>query len=134
MIVRQRGDHADADKQHRQDHDGHRPMQDPRECCEPQVLRHRYTPFPRSGVWTALGSFFSPARRVKDSEYAADCALSKGSSDGSIPEGNTSGSKLTSRQLPSASPSMRLIVSIPISTCSRLLGHGMVASSAGSPG
>jgi hypothetical protein len=42
----------------------------------------------------ALGDFssFSAARNVKEREYAADRALSSGSSDGSTPAGNTSGS------------------------------------------
>ena len=38
------------------------------------------------------------------------------------------------RQFPGASPSIRLMVKVPTSTCWRLLGHGIVASPVGSAG
>jgi hypothetical protein len=44
----------------------------------------------------ALGCFASPARLVNDREYTAERALSKGSSEGAMPTGNTRGSKLIS--------------------------------------
>ena len=68
MIIRQRRDHADADEQNRRDQDRNGPVQDLRECVELQVLRHGHAPLPLAGIWTALGSFSSPARRVKDVE------------------------------------------------------------------
>ena len=51
---------------------------------------------PAAALVAALGCFVSPARLVNDCAYTAERALSKGSSDGTIPAGNTSGSKLMS--------------------------------------
>src|SRR5260370_16802756 len=103
-------------------------MEDPRQGRESQVLRHGHAPLPLAGVWTALGSFVSPARRVKEVEYAADRVLSRGSSEGSIPDGSTSGSKLISRQLPALSPPPRPLVTAPTSTPPPFLSHAVVTS------
>jgi hypothetical protein len=48
-----------------------------------------------------------------------------------MPEGSTSGSKLTSRQLPGVSLDV-IDHQVPASTCRRLLGQGFVASPVGS--
>src|SRR5437899_162854 len=97
MVVGQRGDHGNADAKHGQDHRGHRPVQQPREGGELVAFRwHPHSPFRTSAGVIALGCFVSPARLVNDCEYTAERALSKGSSDGAMPAGNTSGSKLIS--------------------------------------
>src|SRR5882672_8903981 len=97
MVVVQRGDHGDADAEHGQDHRGHRPVQQPREGGELTALGgHPHSPFRMSAGVVALCCFVSPARLVNDREYTAERALSKGSSDGAMPVGNTNGSKLTS--------------------------------------
>src|ERR1700722_2187734 len=120
MVVRQRGDHRNADEQHRQDHRRHRPVQYPGEQRELLgAHRWRYSRFVTHwrisvGV-TALGCLVSPARLVNDCEYTDDRALSSGSSDGAMPQGSTSGSKLISRQRPCASSSTLSIVSVPTS-------------------
>ena len=56
------------------------------------VLVHRVTRSPVthwciSAAVTALGSLVSPSRLVKDCEYTADRALSRGSSEGVMPAG-----------------------------------------------
>ena len=73
--------------------------------------------FSTSSVEIALGSLCSPSRRVKDCEYAAERALSSGSSEGEIPSGSTSGSKLISRVGLVSSLSMVSIVNVPASIC-----------------
>jgi hypothetical protein len=55
-------------------------------------------------------------------------------SDGAMPAGRTSGSKLMSRQLPAPSASVPVTVSVPASIDSRSAGQGIVASLVGSPG
>jgi len=49
-----------------------------------------------SAALIALGCFISPSRLVNDREYAAERALSRGSSDGAMPAGSSRGSKLIS--------------------------------------
>ena len=51
-----------------------------------------------------------------------------------MPTGNTNGSKLMTRAELVSSLSIVSRVKVPTSTCSRPSGHGMVASSVGSPG
>src|SRR5260370_22082454 len=120
MVVGQRDDHTDADAKHGQDHRGHRPVQQPREGGELAALGwHPHSPFHTSAGVIALGCFVSPARLVNDCEYTAERALSKGSSDGAMPAGNTRGSKLISLAALVSSLSTRSSVKVPTSTCSR---------------
>src|ERR1700733_12197381 len=86
-----------------------------------------------SAVEIALGALCSPSRRLKDCEYAAERALSNGSSDGDMPSGSTSGSKLMSRVGLVSSLSMVSIVSVPASICLRSEGQAWVASAVESP-
>src|SRR4029453_14041161 len=70
---------AHADKEHGQQHGGHQPVQEARSQGELRRGRggaHRAA----SPGDTALGGLGSPSRRVKDSEYTAERALSQGSS------------------------------------------------------
>jgi hypothetical protein len=60
-------------------------------------------------------------------------SLGKGSLDGTMPAGKTSGSKLMSRAGLVSSLSTESSVSVPMSTCSRASGHWMVALSVASP-
>src|SRR5580700_11984834 len=128
VVVSQRGHHR-----HKQG--GHQPVKDARqerELCG--ILRRGHSYFPTSSAETALGSLRSPSRRVKDCEYAAERALSSGSSDGAIPSGSTSGSKLMSRVGLISSLSIESIVNTPASICFRSGGQRSVASAVGSPG
>src|SRR5580692_2819526 len=135
VVVPQRGHHRHTDEQHGNKQGGHQPVKDARQERELSlILRRGHGYFPTSSVETALGSLCSPSRRVKDCEYAAERALSSGSSDGAIPAGSTSGSKLMSRVGLVASLSMESIVNIPASICFRSGGQGSVASAVGSPG
>src|SRR5580658_4428681 len=136
MVVPQRGHHGHTDEQHGYQQGGHQPVKDTRQERELSgILRRRgHSYFPTSSAETALGSLCSPSRRVKDCEYAAERALSSGSSDGAIPSGSTSGSKLMSRVGLVSSLSMESIVKIPASICFRSGGQGRVASAVGSPG
>src|SRR5882672_1214089 len=135
MVVVQRGDHGNADAKHGQDHRGHRPVQQPREGGELAALGgHFQSPLRTSAGVIALACFFSPARLVNDCEYTAERALSKGSSDGAMPAGNTNGSKLMSVAALVSSLSTWSSVRVPTSTCSRPAGQATVALSVGSPG
>src|SRR5580658_645153 len=136
MVVPQRGHHGHTDEQHGYQQGGHQPVKDTRQERELSgILRRRgHSYFPTSSVETALGSLCSRSRLVKDCEYAAERALKSGSSDGDIPSGNTSGSKLMSRVGLMSSLSMVLIVNVPASICFLSGGQGCVASTVESPG
>src|SRR5580700_3503170 len=136
MVVPQRRHHGHTDEQHGHQQGGHQPVKDARQERELSGIRRRrgHSYFPTSSVETALGSLCSPSRLVKDCEYAAERALSSGSSDGAIPSGSTSGSKLMSRVGLISSLSIESIVNIPASICFRSGGHWRVASAVGSPG
>src|SRR5271168_1491169 len=93
-----------------------------RELCGIVCGGHSY--FLTSSVETALGLLRSPSRRLKDCEYAAERALSSGSSDVNIPAGSTVGSKLISRVGLVSSLSMLSIVKVPTSICLLSAGQG----------
>ena len=125
VVVTQRDHHGYADEKHCEKAGGHQPVKDPRRKRELNgTLGSGHGYFSTSAVEIALGSLRSPSRLVKDCEYAAERALSSGSSDGDIPSGNTSGSKLISRVGLVSSLSMVLIVNVPASTSSRSGGQG----------
>ncbi len=135
VVVSQTGHHGHADKEHGHQQCGHQPMQNARQECELCGIRrggHGY--FSTSAVETALGSLCSPSRRMKDCEYAAERALNSGSSDGDIPAGSTSGSKLMSRVALESSLSMVSIVMVPTSICCLSAAHELAACAVGSPG
>src|SRR5271155_5353898 len=135
VVVSQRGHHRHTDEQHGHKQGSHQPVKDARQERELSgILRSGHSYLPTSSVETALGSLCSPSRRVKDCEYAAERALSSGSSDGDIPSGSTSGSKLMSRVGLVASLSMVLIVSVPASICCLSGGQAAVGSAVESPG
>src|SRR3954469_14034693 len=90
----------------------------------------QYAPY---SALTALGFFGSPSRRVNETEYAAERALSSGSSEPLMPLGSTSGPKLRSRAGLTASPCKRSRVRVPTSMTCRSAGQGSVASAVGSP-
>src|ERR1700733_11503189 len=134
MVVSQRAHHRHTDEQHGHKQGGHQPVKDARQERELSgILRRGHGYFPTSSVETALGSLCSPSRRVKDCEYAAERALSSGSSDGAIPSGSTNGSKLMSRVGLVSSLSIVSIVSVPASICLRSEGQAWVASAVESP-
>src|SRR5271169_565168 len=110
-------------------------MQNARQECELcGIVRGGHGYFATSAVETALGSLCSPSRRVNDCEYAADRALNNGSSDGEIPAGSTSGSKLMSRVGLVSSLSIVSIVMVPTSICCLSEAQGLAACAVGSPG
>src|ERR1700722_5172254 len=127
VVVPQRGHHRHTDEQHGHKQGGHQPVKDARQERELSgILCSGHSYFPTSSVETAPGSLCSPSRRVKDCEYAAERALSSGSSDGAIPSGSTSGSKLMSRAGLISSLSIESIVNIPASICFRSGGQGKI--------
>src|ERR1700733_2523528 len=129
VVVPQRGHHRHTDEQHGNKQGSHQPVKDARQERELSgILRCGHSYFPTSSVETALGSLCSPSRRVKDCEYAAERALSSGSSDAAIPSGRMSGSKLMSRAGLVSSLSICSMTNIPTSTCCRSGGQGTVAS------
>src|ERR1700760_2538581 len=118
MIIAQARHHRNADEEHGHNKNGHQPMQHAGQKCKLcGIRRGRHGYFATSDVETALGLLCSPSRRVKDCEYAAERALSSGSSEGDIPAGSTNGSKLISRIGLVSSLSIEPIVKIPTSTC-----------------
>src|SRR5947208_16381045 len=120
MVAAQRHDHGDADAKHGQHHRGHGPVQEPRQDGELALFAgHPHSPLRTSAGVIALGCFASPARLVYDCAYTAERALSKGSSEGAMPAGNTKGSKLMSVAALVSSLSTRSSVRVPTSTCSR---------------
>src|SRR4029434_830274 len=132
VVVAERGHHGHADEEHGQQHGGHQPVQEARSQGELRRGRggaHRAA----SPGDTALGVLGSPSRRVNDSEYTAERALSSGSSDGAIPFGRIRGSKLMSRAGLVSSLSIRSNVSVPASSVRRSAGQGIRASYAGAP-
>src|SRR5271156_4889155 len=126
MIIGQRGDHSNANAEHGQDHRSHHPVQQPRKSGELEGFGwHAHSPLRTSAGVIALGCFVSPTRLVNDCEYTAERALSKGSSEGAMPAGNTKGSKLMYVAGPSSSLCTRPNVTVPTSTFSRSSGQGM---------
>src|ERR1700722_17711442 len=134
VVVTQRRHHGHADEQHGEKTGRHQPVQDAgwkRELSGTLPSGHGY--FATSAVEIALGALCSLSRLVKDCEYAAERALSRGSSEGDIPSGSTRGSKLISRVGLLASLSMVLMVSVPASICFLSGGQTEVASAVESP-